>query len=79
MSSPKYNNIVFGRFRDVLNEGLADQPQRSVHDRSPHSVSPDDPIIPEALDLVEEELQVQEGSSKFICQPFFASRFMFGA
>jgi pre-mRNA-splicing factor CWC22 len=77
-NSPKSNNIVFGRFRDVLNEG-------SISHRVQYMIEvlmqvrkdkyKDNPIIPEGLDLVEEdeqithhihleeELQVQEGLS----------------
>lgn len=78
-NSPKANNVVFERFRAVLNEG-------SISHRVQYMIEvlmqvrkdkyKDNPVIPEGLDLVEEdeqithqiqleeELQVQEGLSK---------------
>ena len=79
-NSPKANNVVFERFRAVLNEG-------SISHRVQYMIEvlmqvrkdkyKDNPIIPEGLDLVEEdeqithqipleeELQVQEGLSEY--------------
>jgi pre-mRNA-splicing factor CWC22 len=90
-NSPKSNNIVFGRFRDVLNEGRIShrvQYMIEVLMQVRKDKYKDNPIIPEGLDLVEEEeqithhihleeeLQVQEGLSKFFSAPFFTARFM---
>lgn len=80
-NSPPSNNIVFGRFRDVLNEGRIShrvQYMIEVLMQVRKDKYKDNPIIPEGLDLVEaeeqithhvhleEELQVQEGLSTFI-------------
>lgn len=77
-NSPKSNNIVYGRFRDVLNEGRIShrvQYMIEVLMQVRKDKYKDNPIIPEGLDLVEEEeqithqiqleedLQVQEGLS----------------
>ena len=80
-NSPKANTIVFERFRAVLNEG-------NISNRVQYMIEvlmqvrkdkfKDNPILPEGLDLVEEdeqithqihlegELQVQEGLSGFL-------------
>ena len=83
-NSPKSNNIVFGRFRDVLNEGRIShrvQYMIEVLMQVRKDKYKDNPIIPEGLDLVEEEeqithhiqleeeLQVQEGLSTFFNSP----------
>ena len=77
-NSPKSNNIVYGRFRDVLNEGRIShrvQYMIEVLMQVRKDKYKDNPIIPEGLDLVEEEeqithqiqleeeLQIQEGLS----------------
>lgn len=86
-NSPKANATVYERFRAVLNEG-------SITHRVQYMIEvlmqvrkdkyKDNPIIPEGLDLVEEdeqithqiqledELQVQEGLSEYILAPIYA-------
>jgi pre-mRNA-splicing factor CWC22 len=90
-NSPKSNNIIFGRFRDVLNEGRIShrvQYMVEVLMQVRKDKYKDNPIVPEGLDLVEEdeqithhiqleeELQVQEGLS-VSSSPVFAHLFMF--
>lgn len=80
-NSPKANAIVFERFRAVLNEGNIShrvQYMIEVLMQVRKDKYKDNPIIPEGLDLVEEEeqfthriqleeeLQVQEGLSQFL-------------
>ena len=80
-NSPKANASVFERFRAVLNEGSISQRVQYMIEvlmQVRKDKYKDNPIIPEGLDLVEEdeqithqisledELQVQEGLSKFI-------------
>ena len=89
-NSPKSNNIVFGRFRDVLNEGRIShrvQYMIEVLMQVRKDKYKDNPIVPEGLDLVEEEeqithhiqleeeLQVQEGLSTCF-SPIFICLFM---
>ncbi|KAI6038422.1 MIF4G-domain-containing protein [Pisolithus marmoratus] len=79
-NSPKANALVFDRFRDVLNEGTIShrvQYMIEVLMQVRKDKYKDNPIIPEGLDLVEEEeqithhirleeeLQVQEGLNIF--------------
>jgi pre-mRNA-splicing factor CWC22 len=85
-NSPKANNGVFERFRAVLHEGAIDKRTQYMIEvlfQVRRDKFKDNPIIPEGLDLVEEdeqithrialddELQVQEGLSKHI--PIVAS------
>ena len=78
-NSPKANNGVFERFRAVLHEGAIDKRTQYMIEvlfQVRRDKFKDNPIIPEGLDLVEEEeqithrialddeLQVQEGLSK---------------
>lgn len=78
-NSPKANTIVFERFRAVLNEGSISQRVQYMIEvlmQVRKDKFKDNPILPEGLDLVEEEeqithqiqleeeLQVQEGLSK---------------
>lgn len=78
-NSPKANNVVYERFRAVLNEGSISQRVQYMIEvlmQVRKDKYKDNPIIPEGLDLVEEdeqithqiqleeELQVQEGLSK---------------
>ena len=80
-NSPKGNAFVYERFRAVLNEGAIShrvQYMIEVLMQVRKDKYKDNPIIPEGLDLVEEdeqithqiqldeELQVQEGLSEFI-------------
>ena len=80
-NSPKANATVFERFRAVLNEGTIShrvQYMVEVLMQVRKDKYKDNPIVPEGLDLVEEddqithqiqleeELQVQEGLSKFL-------------
>ena len=80
-NSPKANALVYDRFRDVLNEGTIShrvQYMIEVLMQVRKDKYKDNPIIPEGLDLVEdeeqithhirleEELQVQEGLSKLL-------------
>ena len=84
-NSPKANATVFERFRAVLNEGRISQRVQYMIEvlmQVRKDKYKDNPILPEGLDLVEEdeqithqiqleeELQVQEGLSEF---PFPAS------
>ncbi|KAI6129043.1 armadillo-type protein [Pisolithus croceorrhizus] len=79
-NSPKANALVFDRFRDVLNEGTIShrvQYMIEVLMQVRKDKYKDNPVIPEGLDLVEEEeqithhirleeeLQVQEGLNIF--------------
>ncbi|KAI6036989.1 MIF4G-domain-containing protein [Pisolithus microcarpus] len=79
-NSPKANALVFDRFRDVLNEGTIShrvQYMIEVLMQVRKDRYKDNPVIPEGLDLVEEEeqithhirleeeLQVQEGLNIF--------------
>ncbi|KAI6111053.1 MIF4G-domain-containing protein [Pisolithus sp. B1] len=81
-NSPKANALVFDRFRDVLNEGTIShrvQYMIEVLMQVRKDKYKDNPVIPEGLDLVEEEeqithhirleeeLQVQEGLNIFKC------------
>ena len=89
-NSPKANTIVFERFRAVLNEGNIShrvQYMIEVLMQVRKDKFKDNPILPEGLDLVEEdeqithqiqleeELQVQEGLSGFSSFPS-ASQFI---
>ena len=80
-NSPKPNASVFERFRAVLNEGTISQRVQYMIEvlmQVRKDKFKDNPIIPEGLDLVEEEeqithqialddeLQVQEGLSEYI-------------
>ena len=81
-NSPKANATVYERFRAVLNEGNIShrvQYMIEVLMQVRKDKYKDNPIIPEGLDLVEEdeqithqiqleeELQVQEGLSEYLC------------
>jgi pre-mRNA-splicing factor CWC22 len=81
-NSPKANATVFERFRAVLNEGSIShrvQYMIEVLMQTRKDKYKDNPILPEGLDLVEEEeqithqiqleeeLQVQEGLSAYLC------------
>jgi pre-mRNA-splicing factor CWC22 len=81
-NSPKANATVFERFRTVLNEGSIShrvQYMIEVLMQTRKDKYKDNPILPEGLDLVEEEeqithqiqleeeLQVQEGLSAYLC------------
>ncbi|KAJ3504958.1 hypothetical protein NLJ89_g7666 [Agrocybe chaxingu] len=83
-NSPKSNNIVFERFRAVLNEAKISQRVQYMIEvlmQVRKDKYKDNPIIPEGLDLVEEdeqithqiqleeELQVQEGLNIFKFDP----------
>ncbi|KAF8626276.1 hypothetical protein AX15_004949 [Amanita polypyramis BW_CC] len=85
-NSPKANAIVFERFRAVLNEGNISQRVQYMIEvlmQVRKDKYKDNPIIPEGLDLVEEEeqfthriqleeeLQVQEGLNIFKHDPNF--------
>ncbi|CAL1703369.1 unnamed protein product [Somion occarium] len=83
-NSPKANNVVYERFRAVLNEGSISQRVQYMIEvlmQVRKDKYKDNPIIPEGLDLVEEdeqithqiqleeELQVQEGLNIFKFDP----------
>ncbi|KAJ9100927.1 pre-mRNA-splicing factor cwc22 [Naganishia adeliensis] len=83
-NSPKANNGVFERFRAVLHEGAIDKRTQYMIEvlfQVRRDKFKDNPIIPEGLDLVEEdeqithrialddELQVQEGLNLFKVDP----------
>ncbi|KAI6009429.1 hypothetical protein F5J12DRAFT_823556 [Pisolithus orientalis] len=86
-NSPKANALVFDRFRDVLNEGTIShrvQYMIEVLMQVRKDKYKDNPVIPDGLDLVEEEeqithhirleeeLQVQEGLNIFKFDPNYA-------
>jgi len=81
-NSPKANATVYERFRAVLNEGNISQRVQYMIEvlmQVRKDKYKDNPIVPEGLDLVEEddqithqiqleeELQVQEGLSEWFC------------
>ena len=76
-NSPKANATVFERFQAVLNEGKISQQVQYIFEVLRNDKYKDNPILPEGLDLVEEdeqitdqiqldeELDVQDSLSKF--------------
>lgn len=91
-NSPKANNGVFERFRAVLHEGAIDKRTQYMIEvlfQVRRDKFKDNPIIPEGLDLVEEdeqithrialddELQVQEGLSEDISHSTLTNQLIF--